>query len=153
MRQKAIWGIITATASGLALASLAASPALASPATGAGLAVPPALTAPAQPALSFPPNIHVCTVGGTAPCDATTQHTPVFFYPHDGSARKNIGIVTVLITCHYTGTPVVNGDNVEDHVTQIIRSDGTAINVNGHVPDYNINLNGHNPGDDGIPAC
>ncbi len=142
------------TAAVLALADLPTGPALASPATKSRSTALPALTAKAPTTASFPPNINVCKVGGTAPCDASTQHAPVYLYPRSGDPRENIGIVTVQIKCYYlNGTPVVNGDSTEDHVVQIIQLDGFVRNVDGHVPDYNVDLGGHNPADDNIPKC
>ena len=120
----------------------------------AGLLAAPAATASAAPAGGIPLPPISCAVNGTAPCAARTQHTPVILYFHNGGS-ENIGLVTVQISCYYPGTPVVNGDNIEDHVTFIydLSQPGGGTTVDGHVPDYNIDLGGNNPWTDNIPPC
>jgi hypothetical protein len=48
---------------------------------------------------------------------------------------------------------VINGDNIEDHVTEFNPSPTVTEDVSGHIPDFNIDLGGHNPASDGIHAC
>jgi hypothetical protein len=112
------------------------------------------LAAPAAQAGGIPPPPYDCQVNGSAPCAARTQHTPVVLYFHNGGS-ENIGLALVRITCYYPGTPVVNGDNIEDHVDFIydLSQPGGGTTVDGHVPDYNIDLGGNNPWTDGIPPC
>jgi hypothetical protein len=119
----------------------------------AALLAAPAATASAAPAGGIPPPPYDCQVNGLAPCAARTQHTPVILYFHNGGS-ENIGTTLVQITCYYPGTPVINGDNIEDHVDLIYDSTpGETTSVDGHVPDYNVDLGGNNPWTDGIPPC
>lgn len=135
----------------MAIAGMLASPASAIPAAKAGNMAAQAAVNRAHTAVAFPPNANYCKVGGTAPCVAGTQDPPVYFYPHSGGS-ENVGIVEITISCYYFGTPVVNGDNVEDHAVFMIQN-GAGFVVNGHVPDAKVDLGGHNPWDDGIPEC
>ena len=96
-------------------------------------------------------NSNNCQVGGHAPCWAVTKNGAVL-YLHSGGSLP-LGNVVVDITCYYLGNPVVNGDNVEDHISTFLSTDGHAHQVSGHVPDATMDLGGHNPWDDGIPVC
>lgn len=116
-----------------------------------GLATAPAAAANAatKPATVLP---YVCRVGGHAPCWAVTQHSPVYLYGHSGG-RTNVTGDLAMITCYYYGTPVVSGDDVEDHVTELRTNAGTYKSVDGHIPDWDMDLHDNNPWQVGIPYC
>lgn len=97
-------------------------------------------------------NSNSCVVGGDAPCWAVTEAGAVFYDHSGGSSPWGAGVV-VDITCYYFGTPVVNGDNVEDHISTYLSTEGHYHEVSGHIPDASIDLGGHNPWDDNIPEC
>ena len=97
----------------------------------------------------------------TVPCWALTFHAGqgnqgcpngVPFFLRSGGKICLGGNDLVLITCWFTGNPVVGGDSIQDHVTE---ENAGGLNDIGHIPDFYIDLNGHNPGDAaiGIPHC
>lgn len=116
-----------------------------------GLGVAPAVSAAnaATPETVLP---YICRVGGHSPCWAVTQHSPVYLYGHSGG-KTNVTGDLALISCYYYGTPVVSGDNVEDHVTELRTNAGTYKSADGHIPDWDIDLQQHNPWQVGIPHC
>ena len=92
----------------------------------------------------------------TVPCWALTFHAGqgnqgcpngVPFFLRNGPKTCLGGNDLVLITCWFTGNPVVGGDSIQDHVTEENAGGRTDV---GHIPDFYIDLNGHNPGDPAI---
>jgi hypothetical protein len=109
----------------------------------------------------IPPTSNRCTnATHTVPCWALTFHAsdghlfnctnkvPLFL--RAGGTYCLGGNDLVLITCYYRGTPTVFNDNIQDHVT---RENAGNLSKTGHIPDYFIDLNNHNPADLGIGGC
>jgi hypothetical protein len=138
------------------LASLAAIVCLtaiaAAPTATAAATTATATAAMASPAKPPPGLITWCEPGGSIPCLAQLQHPPVIYYGHSGGSQQLPSDDLVEISCYYFGSPVLHGDNVEDHVVALATPSGPTP-LNGHVPDWNVNLGGHNPWQEGIPAC
>lgn len=60
----------------------------------------------------------------------------------------------VEITCYYNGSPVAYGDNYEDHVIAVEGGSGEGnTGMDGHFPDFFVNLGGNNPPNVGIHYC
>jgi hypothetical protein len=113
---------------------------------------PIANAAAASPKSSPPGLITWCEPGGSIPCLAPLQHPPVTYYGHYGGTETFPSNDLVEISCYYFGSPVVHGDNVEDHVVALATISGPEP-LNGHVADWDVNLGGKNPWQVGIPAC
>jgi hypothetical protein len=133
---------------------------------GTGSAAPAApahAVAQAAPAVPANPTSVRCTTPGHAnPCWATTENArdggpwgcsypigvPLFL--RSGGVRCFGGNDLVEISCYYQGSPVAYGDNYEDHV--FLEDAGRTADV-GHIPDWFVNLGGHNPPQVNIPLC
>jgi hypothetical protein len=125
---------------------------------GAGYAATTAqahAVARSAPAVPFTPTSVRCTTPGHAnPCWATTQNAhdggPYgCSYPHGvplflrrGGVHCLGGNDLVEISCYYHGSPTVHGDNYQDHV---IAEDAGRTRLTGHIPDFFVNLDHHNP--------
>lgn len=87
----------------------------------------------------------------TIPCWALTFHAGQgnqgcpngvpFFLRNDGKTCIG-GNDLVLISCFFHGSPIVGGDNYQDHV---IAENAGGRTDTGHIPDFYIDLNNHNP--------
>jgi hypothetical protein len=153
--RKKLSRITIAAAGTLALAGLAIGPS-----AGTGLAATQAhatvsgLTRPQAPDPGPPFVRCVSNPSRAFPCEAGTKNSPVFFYPHDGSASFDIGVGTeIFITCWYNGTPVDHQDMIQDHITEYSSTSMPDQVDSGHVPDYHVDLGGANPSAVGIPEC
>lgn len=129
--------------------------------TGA-LAAPAAHTVAhvSMPVPQTPTSNRCTTPGHQNPCWATTQHAadggafgcpngvPLFL--RTGGVRCIGGNDLVEITCYYNGSPTVQGDNYQEHVT---KENAGGLSLTGHIPDFFINLDNHNPPAVNIGHC
>lgn len=151
---------MTATLRFLAVCVAAGAALLATPATT--LAAPTAHTQAASVVSAFPSTSDRCVNSNhTVPCWALTFHAGqgnqgcpngVPFFIRNGPKVCLGGNDLVLISCYFTGNPVVQNDSFQDHV--IAENAGGRTDI-GHIPDFYIDLNNHNPNDPaiGIPHC
>lgn len=107
------------------------------------------------------PTSNRCTTPGHEnPCWATTKNAsdggpygcpngvPLFL--RSGGVHCLGGNDLVEITCYYNGSPTVQGDNYQDHVT---KENAGSESLTGHIPDFFINLDNHNPPAVNIGHC
>ena len=142
----AMMGIAGSLGGGTAFAAPAA-PVVGAPAGAAAVADPPT-------------SVRCTTPGHSNPCWATTMNKSdggrfgcpdrVPLYLRRGGEKCIGGNVLVLIGCFYHGNPVAFGDDYQDHVTAEYAG---REHDTGHIPDYFINLDRHNPPDVHIPPC
>jgi hypothetical protein len=112
-----------------------------------------------------PTSVRCTNAGHSNPCWAFTQrdsfggpwcHNPEsgnsvpFFNPSGSLGACLASPDLVEISCYYQGSPVVSGDNFEDHV---IKEYSGGLSFVGHVPDFFVNLGNNNPPNVGIPHC
>jgi hypothetical protein len=122
-----------------------------------------ALTIPASASAATtaaPPTTKLCKNFTGSPCWAKTRlpsgapicepGDPVPLFLRSGGEDCGPTGNLVLITCWFTGSPTVLGDDIQDHVTE---ETGGAQQLVGHIPDVYIDLGGHNPADVGIAHC
>lgn len=156
----------------LALGACAAATLLSGPAlaTSAVAAPAPTMTTSASTSAlavvpaAVPPTSNRCTnATHSVPCWALTFRAGQFgnctgnppgvpFIHRDGTRECLGGNDLVLIQCWFTGSPTVDGDSTQDHITRENAGGRTTV---GHIPDVYIDLNGHNPGSSFIhlPGC
>jgi len=153
------WARSLALGAGVFAALLAGpiSPVVAAPATAAAVPAHAAMAPTAAVVPNLPATSNRCVnATHTVPCWALTFHAgqgnqgcpngvPLFI--RTGGKACIGGNDLVLITCWFTGTPVVGNDNIQDHVTA---EDAGNRGTDGHIPDFYIDLNNHNPGDPAI---
>lgn len=133
--------VLVLSTSGAGFAAPASVPRSAAAVARAGVAVVPAT----------PTSNRCLNQTHTIPCWALTFHAgeQVFvctsgvplYDPGGALARCLGGNDLVEISCYYSG-PVVSGDSYQDHV---IKENAGGLSITGHIPDFYIDLNHHNP--------